>query len=242
MLPDSRRPRRLATVMSAIEMKAICDPDVVGGRDDRLDLGDRRGRRDGHRHDVVDEQRRRSDEPEERRQIRPGHDVRAAAVRVGAADLAVRDRDDGQQDGDGDRDLDRQEERARAGEEQDPQDLLGRVRRRADGVGAEDGQRLRSSRAARRSPPRWTAGVRRSRPERAPPVARSGSGRGWPPAWRRAGPGRGSGSTARVAARPGRDGPRLPTVQGPPASDQRISIMGGRAAPVSGRGDRGRPR
>ena len=128
--------------MSAIETNAIDDPVVVRRRDDRLDLGDRRGRRHRDRHDVVDEQRRGGDEPEDRREVGPGHDVRAAAVRVGPADLPVRHRHDGQQDGDRDRHLDRQQHRRRAAEDQDPQDLLGRVGRRRDRVRAEDGERL----------------------------------------------------------------------------------------------------
>ena len=66
------------------------------------------------RHHVVDEQGGRRDQPEDRREVGPRDDVRAAAVRVGAADLAVRQRDDGQQDRDRDRDLDRQEQGAGA--------------------------------------------------------------------------------------------------------------------------------
>ena len=79
------------------------DPDVVRGRDDRLDLRDRRGRRDRHGHDVVDEQRRGGDQPEDRREVRARDDVRATTVRVRPADLPVRHRDHGQQDRDRDR-------------------------------------------------------------------------------------------------------------------------------------------
>ena len=68
--------------------------------------------------------------------------VRAAAGRVGDADLAVADRDDRQQDADGDADLQPVGERGHAAQDQDPQDLLGRVGRRADRVRAEDGQGL----------------------------------------------------------------------------------------------------
>ena len=46
-------------------------------------------RRDGDGHDVVDQERRGGDQPEDGRQVRLGHDVRAAAVRIRAADLAV---------------------------------------------------------------------------------------------------------------------------------------------------------
>ncbi len=118
------------------------DPEVVGGRDDRLDLGDRRCGRDRDRHHVVDQQGGCRDQPEDRRQVGLGHDVGAAAVRVGATDLPVRDRHDRQQDRDGDRDLERQDQRAGAGHQQHAQDLLGRIGRRADRVRAEDGQGL----------------------------------------------------------------------------------------------------
>ena len=79
------------------------DPDVVGRREDRLDLGDRRRGRDGDGHDVVDQQRRGGDQPEDRREVRPGDDVGPAAVRIGPTDLAVRHRDDRQQERDRDR-------------------------------------------------------------------------------------------------------------------------------------------
>ena len=118
------------------------DPDVVCRREDRLDLGDRGSRRDGDGHDVVDQECRGGDEPEDRGEVRPGDDVRPAAVRIGATDLAVRDRDDRQEQRDRDRYLDRHEQGASAGDDQDPQDLLGRIGRRGDGVRAEDRERL----------------------------------------------------------------------------------------------------
>ena len=142
MLPDSRRPRRLAIVISEIERKAISIRMSYAPGPDRLDLGDGRGRRHGDGHDVVDQQRGGGDQPEDGRQVRARHDVRAAAARIGATDLPVRHRHDGQQDRDRDRDLDRQEHRARARQQQDAQDLLGRVGRRADRIGAEDRERL----------------------------------------------------------------------------------------------------
>ena len=121
-----------------------CDLDayVVGGREDRLDLGDRGCGGDGDGHDVVDQERRGGDQPEDGRQVRLGHDVRAAAVRIRAADLAVGDRDDREEERDRDRDLDREEQRTGPREDQDPEDLLGRVRRRRDRVRAEDRERL----------------------------------------------------------------------------------------------------
>ena len=82
MFPDSRRPRRLAIVISAIDDERDLDPDVVrrsGTTDwiwaiaDAVDTDDR--------HHVVDEQGRGGDQPEDRREVGLGHDVGAAAVR-----------------------------------------------------------------------------------------------------------------------------------------------------------------
>ena len=69
------------------------------------------GGRHGDGHDVVDEQRGGGHEAEDRGEVGPGDDVRAAAVRVRPTDLPVRQGDDREQDGDRDRDLDRQEHR-----------------------------------------------------------------------------------------------------------------------------------
>ena len=129
-------------VISADRDERDLDADVVGRREDRLDLGDRRRGRDGDGHDVVDQERRGGDQPEDRRQVRPGDDVGAAAVRIGATDLAIGDRDDREKERDGDRDLDRDEQRTGPGDDQDPEDLLGRVGRRRDRVRAEDRERL----------------------------------------------------------------------------------------------------
>ena len=71
-----------------------------------------------------------------------GDRVRAATGRVGDADLAVADRDHDQQAADQDADLEPVGQRDDAAEDQDAQDLLGRVGRRRDGVRAEDRQRL----------------------------------------------------------------------------------------------------
>ena len=130
----------MAIVIRAIDAERDLDPDVVQRRHDRVDLGDRRGRRHRDRHDVVDEQAPRPRPARQRREVLAGHDVGAAARRVGAADLAVRERDHGQEHDDRDRHLDRDEERARAGDHEDPQDLLGGVGGGADRVGAEDRQ------------------------------------------------------------------------------------------------------
>ena len=118
------------------------DAVVVHGRDDGLDLGDRGRRRYRDRHDVVDEQRGRRDEAHDRCQIGLRDDVGPAAVGIGAADLAVGHGNDREQDRDRDRDLDTEEHRGGAGDQQDPQDLLGGVGGRGDGVRTEDGQRL----------------------------------------------------------------------------------------------------
>ena len=129
MLPDSRSPRRLPIVISAIDD----DARSRSGSEFRpgtieIELVDRRRRRHRDRHHVVDEQRGRGDEPEQRRQLLARHGVRAAAVGEGPADLAVGDRDDREQDRDRDRDLDaRHDSASGARQHEDPQDLLGRV-------------------------------------------------------------------------------------------------------------------
>ena len=76
-----------------------------------------------------------------RPQLLAGDRVGPAAVRERVADLAVGDGDHGQQERDRDRDLDREQQRAGAGEDEHPEDLLRRVGRRRDRVGAEDRQR-----------------------------------------------------------------------------------------------------
>ena len=206
MLPASRRPRRLPIVIRPIAL----DPDehapVEERREGRRDLLDRgRGRHRDRQH-VVDEQRRGRDQRDRPPDVPPGHRVRAAAGRVGDADLAVADRDDDQQAADQDADLEPVGQRDDAAEDQDAQDLLGRVGRRADGVRAEDRQRLLLRQplaelllAGERAPEEEPAD-RRERLARRP-----SSGR-WPPPWRSAGPCRCSGSTARAAAPAGRAG------------------------------------
>ena len=70
------------------------------------------------RHDVVDQQRRRGDEPEDRGQVGLGDDVGAAAARVGAADLPVRDATTtASRTAIAIDDLERQEQRAGAGQD-----------------------------------------------------------------------------------------------------------------------------
>ena len=122
------------------------DPDqdalVEQARERRRDLLDRRCRRDGDRHHVVDQEGRRGHQRDGPADVPFRHRVRPATGRVGDADLAVAQGDGDQQDGDGDADLEAEGHRGGPAEDQHPQDLLGRVGRRADGVGAEDRQGL----------------------------------------------------------------------------------------------------
>ncbi len=119
------------------------DARVVQARDHRIDLGDRRCRRDGDGHHVVDQEGGRGNEARQRTEVLLRHRVRAAARRIGPADLLVREGDHREQDRDGDRDPEREDERSPgAGQDENPQDLLGRVGRRADRVRAEDREGL----------------------------------------------------------------------------------------------------
>ena len=108
---------------------------------DRHDRGDARGDRHRDGEDVVDEQRRARDERRVLAEVLAADDVAAAAARVREDRLAVRRDDDREQHRD--RDPDRHqhaepEREARRADRDDEQDLLGRVRRRRDGVGGED--------------------------------------------------------------------------------------------------------
>ena len=145
MLPDSRRPRRFAIVMSATIARAMATPNGASDGIAAIDLLARRRDRHRDREDVVDEQRRRRDERGAAAEVRLRDGVRAAAGRVGDADLAIADRDDREQEGDRDRDRQGHAERRDADppEEQRAEDLLCRIRARADRVGAEDRKRLR---------------------------------------------------------------------------------------------------
>ena len=128
---------------------------------------------------------------------------------------------------------------ADAAEDQDAQDLLGRVGRGADRVRAEDRQRLLLRQPLAELLLAGAAGGRRGRrgPARTPaPVASSGR---WRPPWRSAGPGRCSGSTARAGARPGRAG--RPAC-GPGAGAVRRSRLRRRRAADRRAAPAGRPR
>ncbi len=142
MFPDSRRPRRLPRVINAIASKPMgtCDRRQAGhGRGDLLH---RRRGRNRHGKDVIDQQRRRRDQRRKATEVVLGDRVRTAATRVCVADLPVAGRDNGQHQGNRERDVDRCHQADGACDEQDVQDLIGGVRGRADGVRAEDGQRL----------------------------------------------------------------------------------------------------
>ena len=100
---------------------------------------------DGHGdgEDVVGEQRRPGDERRHLAEVVLRDDVGAAARRVGVDRLAVRQDDDEQQGGDDDREGTRRVEGDGADarlEQQDDEDLVGRVRRRRHRVGREDRQ------------------------------------------------------------------------------------------------------
>ena len=112
-----------------------------------VDLRDRRGDRDRDGEDVVDEEGAGSDQGWQPPEVLLGDCVGAAAVRVGDADLAIARRDHREQDGDGDGHLEAEGEGGCSCHDEHPQDLLGRVGARADGVRAEDGQRLRLAEA-----------------------------------------------------------------------------------------------
>ena len=144
MLPASRRPRRLPSVISPIATIAISTRTRVERGDRGRDLLHGRRRRHGDGQHVVDEQRRGGDQRRDPAEVRLGHRVRPAAGRIGDADLAVAEGDDPEQDRDRDADLDREAERraADAREQEREDDLLGRVGGRRDRVRAEDRERL----------------------------------------------------------------------------------------------------
>ena len=142
MFPDSRRPRRLATVRSASAMRRELDAPRQELRDDGGDRCDAGGHRDRHGHHVVEDQGRRREDRRHRVDVRLRHGVRATARRVRVGDLAIRGRDDEEQQGDRDRDRHGEDEPGRAGGHQHEDDLLGGVGRGADRVGREDGEGL----------------------------------------------------------------------------------------------------
>jgi hypothetical protein len=103
------------------------DPPVDECRDRRGDLLDRRGGRNRHRQDIVDQQGRCSDQRDGPADVLLRDGVGPAAGRIRDADLAVADRHDHQQDDDGDAHLEAVGECGYAAQDQDPQDLLSGV-------------------------------------------------------------------------------------------------------------------
>ena len=206
-------------MIRAIAADAQLDAEVEEGGKGRGDLLDRRRRRDGDRHHVVDQQRRRRDQRRLPAEVPLRHGVGAAAGRVGQADLAVAEGDRDQQDGDRAADPDAERQRRDAAEDQDPEDLLGRVGRRADRVGAEDRERLLLREAladlllAARAAGRGAAPSRGTRPD-----PRRSAGRTRRPS-RSAGPGRSSGRARSAGGRPGPGVAGLPALEGSTAAD-----------------------
>ncbi len=104
----------------------------------RAQVGQGRSARHRDRHDVVDHQSRRRDQAESGSQILSGHDVRAAARRVGSTDLAIAEGHDRQHQGDRGRHPDGPAQGDDARQNQDLQDLVRRVGGRGDRIRAED--------------------------------------------------------------------------------------------------------
>ena len=136
--PDSRTPRRLASVSMSDEGEA--ERDLVpaergGGGREREDSG---GDGDGHGQDVVDEQGRGRDEARHRPEVLARDDVGAAARLVRVDGLDVREDDDRHHG----RDRDRHRQDVMAGRrgraDQDDERRLGRVGDGRERVGGED--------------------------------------------------------------------------------------------------------
>jgi hypothetical protein len=120
----------------------------------RVELGKGRGqrghagsRRDGGSEDVVANERRCGDERGPRPQVLPRDDVAAAAVRIGAYDLEVAQRDDCQQHQDDAADRRRQRQRANASACEHAHDLFGGVRGGGEVIRREDRQPLEDANA-----------------------------------------------------------------------------------------------
>ena len=205
MLPASRSPRRFADGDQADRR----DPDDhpfsrtspgTPTRSARRPTTWRR-RRSGRSRSSAPTRRSSADRPAD---VAPRDGVRAAAGRVGDADLAVADGDRDEQDAMAMLICEAVGERDDPAEDQDPQDLLGGVGRRADRVRAEDGEGLLLREplaelllAGQRSAEQVAAGVTRASARRA------WSGR-WRLPWPSACPCPCTGSTARAGARRGR--------------------------------------
>ena len=140
-VPDSRAPRRFATVTRPTNTIDRSDPMLVRPRDRRPDREDPGHDRDDHGHHVVEEERGRRHQPRQGTEVLLAHDVGPAAARVRPDRLAVRDDHDRHQRGDRDRDRHDVALRRGRGREQHDEDLAGGVGDRRQRVGGEDRQR-----------------------------------------------------------------------------------------------------
>ena len=102
------------------------------------DRGDAGRDRDRDGQEVVDKERARRDEPGDDAEVLFRDHVAAAALRVRADDLEIREHDDREHDADRDRERHRERERAGTGEREDAHRFLGRVGRGRDVVRGED--------------------------------------------------------------------------------------------------------
>ena len=111
-------------------------------------VGQKRGKRrsnrahpgrdaDRNRQHVIDQKRRRRDQPRPFAQILVGDEIRAAALRVGMDGLHVRCRDDGEQRGDDQRDRESEMQEGGSGDDEREEYFLGGVGDRGKGVGGE---------------------------------------------------------------------------------------------------------
>ena len=146
-VPDSRMPRRFASVSRATNANGHLNAKIGqlgnGGRD----RGHTGRRRHGNGQDVVDDQGRAGEQAGIDADVRLRHVVGAAAARIGLDELDVGSRDDRRQGRDRDRDGDRVVKGARPGQDEDEEDFLRRVGRRRKVVGGEDGERLHLAQA-----------------------------------------------------------------------------------------------
>jgi hypothetical protein len=109
-------------------------------RRQRVDAG---RSRHGHGQDVVDQQRCGSGQRRRQAEVVLGDEIGAASLGIGVHGLAVRDDDNRQEQGDAKRDRQRITESGAAGEDQNQENLFGRVRHRRQQVGREHRQRDR---------------------------------------------------------------------------------------------------
>ncbi len=135
-------------------------------RQRRVKGEDAGGDADGNRQDVAGQQGGRRDQGRPRAKIVLTDDVGAATLGIGLDRLAIGNRDDREQEGDREGDGQGQRQCPGAGQDQDPQDLLGGIRRRRERVRGEDRERLRL-----RYPLVDEPGAGQRRPDQDPPQA-----------------------------------------------------------------------